>query len=125
MASGSHFRVDSPKIVHQTIDDEVVIINMENGTYFLLEHAGVQVWELLGRAWDRDHIMNHLSRLYPGQADEVQQSVAALFEELRREGLIRALEDAEVPPGTTTAVRTASIDEILRTEEPAAGGSHS
>lgn len=48
------FRVDLPNIMHEMIDNEVVVVNLDNGTYYSFDGVGAQIWRLLGGgAWPR------------------------------------------------------------------------
>ena len=33
-----------PKVVYETFDDEVIIINLENGNYFSVAGSGAAIW---------------------------------------------------------------------------------
>jgi len=39
--------IRSPAVVHDTIDGEVLVINLETGSYYTLEGAGAAVWQEL------------------------------------------------------------------------------
>jgi len=48
-----YFSVKKPDVVHETIDGETVIVNLENGIYYSLRNSGVDMWNLLeaGLTW--------------------------------------------------------------------------
>ena len=87
-----------PKIVSETIDGEVIILNLDRGRYYSLTLAGTDAWTAIGRAASGEEIVDELLARYEGVRSEVEQAVQQLLEELRREELILPL-----PPGATGA----------------------
>jgi CubicO group peptidase (beta-lactamase class C family) len=45
MPSGTRYVVRSPAVVHESIDGEAVIINLESGAYFSADGAGAVAWQ--------------------------------------------------------------------------------
>ena len=41
------YRVDLPNIMHEMIEKEVVVVNLDNGTYYSFDGVGGQIWQLL------------------------------------------------------------------------------
>ncbi len=85
------WRVDEPRIVHEILDGEVVLINMDTGSYYSLEGLGADASALIetGSA-TTDDIVRGIGQRYEGDRPEVEQAVVRLIEELRQEGLIVA-----------------------------------
>ena len=50
-------RVNAPAVVHQTIDSETVIINLERGIYYSLDRVGVDVWAGIDAGMDREGVL--------------------------------------------------------------------
>jgi hypothetical protein len=44
MESSMCFRINTPGVIHETIDEEVVIIEFESGNYYSLDKAGAAIW---------------------------------------------------------------------------------
>jgi hypothetical protein len=42
-----HLRVKAPEVIHETIDGEVIIINLGNGNYYSVKGSGASVWRIL------------------------------------------------------------------------------
>lgn len=95
MNPGERFGVN-PKIVSETIDGEVIILNLDRGRYYSLTLAGTDAWEAIGRTASGEEIVATLLARYDGAQSEVARSVDQLLDELRREELIYA-----IPPGTS------------------------
>jgi hypothetical protein len=58
------FLINSPPITHQTIDGEVVIINLNNGSYYSLRHTGATLWALVENGSDLRQIVQFFSDNY-------------------------------------------------------------
>jgi Coenzyme PQQ synthesis protein D (PqqD) len=84
------FRVNSPNVIHETIDGEVILIDLKTGTYYSLREAGAAIWEAIDRGAGLDAIAGALEFRYEGSPDEMRDAVRELVGELEREGLIRA-----------------------------------
>jgi hypothetical protein len=92
-------RVNAPQVIHETIDHEVVIINLGTGTYYSLQGSGEEIWTLLDAGTDSDRLADLLVGRYEAEPADVGKAVDAFVEELRAESLIvpdqRPVEPAE------------------------------
>lgn len=108
----ARFRVNSPAVIHQTFESEVVIVNLETGDYFSLRGSGADIWDRIVRRLSEDEIVADLLR--PGEArvgrEEIEEGVRVLCGELRREGLIVSAEaqGADAPGAESGAPARAS-----------------
>ncbi|HYZ79488.1 MAG TPA: PqqD family protein [Gaiellaceae bacterium] len=84
------FRVNSPNVIHETIEGEVILIDLKTGTYYSLRETGAAIWEAIDRGAGLDEIEGALELRYDGSPDEMREAVRKLVGELEREGLIRA-----------------------------------
>jgi hypothetical protein len=88
------FRVNSPNVIHETIEGEVILIDLKTGTYYSLRDAGAAVWQAIERGADEDEIHAALELLYEGSTDEMREALRGLLAELEGEGLIRPDDEA-------------------------------
>ena len=82
------FRVNSPKVIHETIDHEVVIINLGTGTYYSLEGTGEEIWTMLDSGAATDGVTEALLSRYDADPSDLRAVVETFAEELRAESLI-------------------------------------
>ncbi len=95
MPSSTRYAVRSPAIVHEAIDGEAVIINLESGTYFSADGASAIAWQrIVGRASAAD-LQLAIAERYDGEPDSIGTAVMQFIEQLSREGLIRPAEPAD------------------------------
>ena len=98
MSTATRFRVNTPKITHQTVDGEVVMINFDSGCYYSLNKSGAELWDLLTRSVPVESILQHLQARYPQDTSPVTEGTNQLLKQLQEEELICEAED-HVPVG--------------------------
>lgn len=98
--SESRFRI-GPEIVHETVDGEVIAIDLADGSYYSLAGSGPAVWELLGRGASEDEISAALADRFEAEETEIGAAVAALLAQLRENSLIVSEEGTAAEPPAT------------------------
>jgi Coenzyme PQQ synthesis protein D (PqqD) len=87
------FVANEPKIVFEASDDEVVIVNLDTGSYYTVDRGGARIWSLLIQGLSVPEIAGHFERANPGPVPDVRSAVAGFVEELKAEGLVRIAAD--------------------------------
>lgn len=97
--SESRFRI-APGIVHETVDGEVIAIDLDDGSYYSLAGSGPAIWELLGGGASEAEIAAALAARFEAEEPEIDAAVSSLFSRLRENGLIVATEEggSDAPP---------------------------
>jgi len=90
----SRFRI-GPEIVHETVDGEVIAIDLADGSYYSLAGSGPAIWELLGRGISEAEIAAALAERFEAEDGEIGTAVSVLLGQLRENGLIVAGEEGE------------------------------
>ena len=103
------FKVSSQEIVHETIEGEVVIVNLENGFYYSSDKLGSVVWKFVESGYTYGQILDVLGDKYPQNRVEIKESVARMIGELRDEGLIVSAQDG--PAADSTVVDSPDLFE--------------
>lgn len=85
--SEPRFRI-GPEIVHETVDGEVIAIDLGNGSYYSLAGSGPAIWELLGRGATEAEIRAALVAEFAGDESEIGAAVATLLPQLEENGLV-------------------------------------
>lgn len=70
------------------IDDALVMLDFENGTYVSLNQTASDVWNALERSCSADQIIDQLSGRYLVDRDHCSQAVHRLLDEFHRKGLV-------------------------------------
>jgi hypothetical protein len=84
-----YFNIKRPDVVHETIDGETVIVNLENGVYYSLRYSGVDVWNLIETGANLDELTSLMIDRYDGSADEIKKNLTELLVVLQQEGLVQ------------------------------------
>jgi Coenzyme PQQ synthesis protein D (PqqD) len=90
--SEARFRIGR-EIVHETVDGEVIAIDLANGSYYSLAGSGPAIWELLGKGASEAEIGAALAGRFEAEESEIDTAVSALLGQLQENGLIVASEE--------------------------------
>jgi hypothetical protein len=90
----SVFRVNAPTVLSETIDGEVVILNLDSGNYFNTTGSGALIWEAIRSGIALPAIEAGLAARYGLPADEARAAVGRFVEELSDHALIAPAERA-------------------------------
>ncbi|MGC1248263.1 MAG: PqqD family protein [Spirulinaceae cyanobacterium] len=82
------FRVNTPGVVQETIDGEVVIVNLQKGDYYSLVNAGADVWAGIEQGMSQSELISNLSQRYEANSETIANSVNTLLQQLQQEGII-------------------------------------
>ena len=88
------YRVKTSDIVHEQIDDEVIIINMNTGNYYSLRGSGSAIWQDLILGADTNRLQSSLERAYHDADGSIAESVDALLSQLLKEEIVEHLDDS-------------------------------
>jgi Coenzyme PQQ synthesis protein D (PqqD) len=88
----TRFRVNSPNVIYETIEGEVILIDLKTGTYYSLRDSGAAVWQAIEQGAGEDGIAAELRSRYDASEEQIREAVRRLLAELERERLIRAEE---------------------------------
>jgi hypothetical protein len=81
------FRI-GPEIVHETVDGEVIAIDLANGSYYSLAGSGPAVWEVLASGASEAEVTAALAHRFEADAETIAGAVSVLMVELRESNLI-------------------------------------
>jgi hypothetical protein len=96
--SETRFRVDTENVVHETVDGEVIAIDLGNGSYYSLAGSAPAIWDLLAGGATESEICAALAAMFEADAETIRVEVSSLLEKLREGGLVVATEDAPGEP---------------------------
>lgn len=88
MNQSERFRINSPKVVHETIDGEVVIVHLEKGDYYSLIKEGADIWSLIANSFSRGEILEEIIQRYDGDREKIEKGINNFIAELQGEEVI-------------------------------------
>lgn len=91
---GLRFRVNKPDVMHETIDGEVIAINLVSGNYYSFRGTGAQIWALVddSGAQSVEEIAEALAYRFGSPRSEIEDAVTRFLEDLAEEGLVAGAE---------------------------------
>lgn len=95
-------KIDSPEVVHETLDGEVVVVNFKNGRYYSLESVGSTVWACIERGLDSEGIIAQVAANYEGDAAEISSNINQFIADLLKEGLVIPTDNAPAAANSDT-----------------------
>jgi hypothetical protein len=88
MLGDRQFKIDPSRIVHETIEQETILIDLETGTYYSLRGCGAEIWALLVDGWTETEAIAEMKRRFPADLDAAAAATADLIAQLYDEGLL-------------------------------------
>jgi hypothetical protein len=115
MSPTPSFSVNADRVVHETIDGETIIIQLETGTYYSLAGLGAEIWAMLAAGSSTDEVVEDLLQRYEGSREGLAAALSELVVELRREELLD-----DNPAGAAREARTngSAMSDSQATREP-------
>ena len=92
------YRINSPSVIHEKFDDELVAINLDTGVYHSLSGAAADAFQLLTEEATQAEVAEALATKYAASVDAIQAGLTPFFEQLRKENLICHV-DVRTPRG--------------------------
>jgi hypothetical protein len=96
--SETRVRIDTENVVHETVDGEVIAIDLGNGSYYSLAGSAPAIWDLLVRGATESEICAALAIKFEADAETIRGEVSSLLEKLREGGLVTATENVPGEP---------------------------
>jgi hypothetical protein len=107
------FAVNSPGVIAESVDGEVLIINLESGAYYSADGSGEEIWALLAAGVAIDEAVDHLALRYgPSSHAAIAAAVQRMADELLAEQLLVPSSD-RVPQLDPPALAACSFAEPL------------
>ena len=102
------YRINTPTVVAEVFDDEIVVIHLGSGTYYSLNQSGAAIWQGLQQGFDLAALSNWLNATYATDPDELVQIVPPFINELMQEQLIIPLGADQPSNGESPTMPTAA-----------------
>lgn len=92
--SETRFRINTANVVHETVDGEVIAIDLGNGSYYSLAGSGPVIWDLLLIGASAAELGAALGARFDADPGVIAAAVDDLLVRLRESELIVAAEEA-------------------------------
>lgn len=96
----ARYKLNSPPVVLETVDGETILVNLETGVYYDLNHTGGHLLHALGAGAPFDEVSSTLADGYAVDGSEFEDAARALVGELLAEGILKPLDRTAPDPAT-------------------------
>src|SRR6188474_1258384 len=84
----TRYTYDSENLVYEVLNNEVVIVNLESGYYYILEGTAAEIWQAIIGGANVGETGEMLLTIFEGDATQVHEAVGAFVDDLLLENLI-------------------------------------
>lgn len=116
MKQEKYIQVNSPDVIFEIFDDEIVLINLENGNYYSIANVAANIWKHIGNGSLIGEIAMGVSDVYQGDRKEIEGATYRFLEELEQESLIKFV-DVEEFTGDLKPEPKGNIDDEAQNPE--------
>jgi hypothetical protein len=109
------FRSNSPPVVHETVDGETIVVNLDTGSYYDLNHVGGAIFELLNAGMPLAELTTLIAATYDLEHATVAGTVEGFTSRLVEEQLLVPAggENGAAPRTNGTELPAAFADPVL------------
>jgi hypothetical protein len=86
--NGDRIKINEPNIVHENIDGETVILNLDSGNYYSIVDVGADIWNYIEKGVPLSEILPLIRENYECFQGDEENVVNSFIEQLQQEGLI-------------------------------------
>jgi len=83
------YRIDTKSVIFERFEGEVIAIHLDRGTYYSLNAAAADIFELISAQSDLPTVIAALNARYASAPGQIESDVTAFVTRLRDEGLIQ------------------------------------
>jgi len=88
MEGSNCFQINHPRMIHETVDGETLVIDSETGVYFALPDSASVILRLLTAGCSVDDVLCKVSALYRTDREGIRDGVEGFITGLLREEII-------------------------------------
>lgn len=86
------FKINSPHVVHDTIEGETILVNLKNGNYYSFDKFGVVLWDLIVEGIHMNVLHKALQHRFNLSKEEGELLLSDFIRDLQKEELIIPIE---------------------------------
>ncbi|WP_201352027.1 PqqD family protein [Hydrogenimonas urashimensis] len=88
MQTDQCYQPNVPKVVDEIFEDEIIVINFDNGDYFSLRKSAIDIWKGIKEGQSVGSILENLQDKYEAEAEEIRNSIDEMIGTFLKENLI-------------------------------------
>lgn len=103
-----HLRINKPKVILETFDDEIVLVNLHSGNYYTIDKVGVYIWGYIEQGVATGEIVKRMIDAHEADRAHIEAAVLQFVDRLRQEGLVVPAETQETESSNTEMAQAES-----------------
>jgi len=84
------YSINTNRFAHETVDGEVIVIDMDEGNYFSMRGTAAVIWSLVDQGLTEAELVAALEKATGASASEITAGVSAFLEHLVNESILHA-----------------------------------
>ncbi len=97
----NRLKVNTPNVVHETIDGETILLDLNTGNYYSLDGTGAVIWEFIDKTGNWAKAIEIMTAANSAESDIIDSTVKQFTEELLTEKLMVIAENEITSPDVT------------------------
>ena len=89
------FKVNTPNIVHETIDGETILLNLKTGNYYSFDGIGASIWNYIDKTGSWYRTVELITDTDPAEKESITNSIKDFVSKLLEEELLRKADQVE------------------------------
>lgn len=94
----NRLKINEPNIVHENIDGETVILNLDSGIYYSITDIAADIWSYIEKGAPANEILPLIRENYHCSEGNEENAVILFLNQLQQEGLVVAMDDNSPRP---------------------------
>jgi hypothetical protein len=82
------YRVNTDSIVHEIVDGEAIIINLQTGTFYNTSGVGLDIWRLIGAGASMGQLVDAIAEAYQQDRVTAEAAIRGLTDQLLAEDIL-------------------------------------
>jgi len=86
-------KINEPTVVHENIDGETVILNLDSGVYFSIVDVAADIWSYIDKGAPVNEILPLIRMNYECPQGDEENAIHSFVTQLQQEGLVVPIDD--------------------------------
>ena len=82
------YRINTPYIVHDTLEGETILINLKNGNYYNIDKNGAVIWEIIDKNGTIDDFVECILTIFNLPYEQTKREIEIFISNLLMENLL-------------------------------------
>ena len=119
MINSKYLKVNEPNVVHETIEGEAILLDLNSGNYFSLDGLGAKIWDYLALTGNWAKTVDLMVEKNTEQKELISTSIEKFVEELVEEKLLVSVDNgSDFTPEESSELEKGLIEAAIEFKAP-------